>query len=109
MDTPSLNAVPVYTHARRRRLIVGVLLLLTMAGMTVLVAAISRPRYRTYVVPCDPYPHLAVSVKVPLSWKPNETHQLPVKGIFYEGLEFEYNAPTGLARWWQERILRQNM
>lgn len=110
MDMDAQEVKPASPPRRHRyRLLAGLFLLLMMAGMVFLVMAVSRPHYRTYVSPPLFNTHLAFSVEVPDDWQPPSEGSFFRKSRDFPGLEFQPSLPTGMACWWQEHILRQDM
>lgn len=84
------------------------LLLLVLAGIAILVVAVSRPHFHRYVGSPLADTHLAVSVEASDRWKLNNPRN-NVGHPAWAGLIFQPMPPTGLTRWWQEKVLRQDV
>jgi hypothetical protein len=92
-----------------RRILPAVSIACIALALLLILTWTQRPRWHTYTFPANPDTGIAVAIDYPEDWRIEPTFS-PEK-VFSSGMyvTFVPLPPTGLARWWMEKVLRQDI
>lgn len=108
MDVPGESlSKPIRPRLRiARRISLAVVCIALFAGISVTTIQTARLRWRSFTFPADPHTGLAVVADYP-----DTVRCTVIPHTFSSEMELglERKPPTGLARWWMEKVLGQNL